>query len=490
MESTSNAVAGWIIEESFQTDMNGLNTLPSAFETNPNAPLGRNESFSSGKPPPPGVKYRVEYLHSYSNKIVHSAHTDVLNYSPEGDADSVHKIFDIVTTFRTTDAEFGKPEESEGRKAPRITDTRKAVDMHIHSPAIIHTLRSVVDYYPGQDLLGETLVIPAPYAILVHHEKELNEFKERCSPSNQTQSSSCPKEQHAYQDLKILQDFLEETIMPAVRVERARNERGLETYNMMWLRMKPGATILLSLAGCRKESQRGAIISSLGGGTLGFGSSAWSVTYWTLDYNGTFIGTSTDSFLVRKFEGERSTNHDPALDVVEDSAFNEPMDSFITDLVERGKTFYNLLSKKCQYYKGTTFDFPYHQVSFDSSNPTYFFRYQEIGRHYSLFDLQIDGLVMVDIKGYYLDVDSELDNQTKPFVTQLPLERSWISDCSCNVCMQKKEQNAQQEKQLVAFEHYHGIYPEHLDNLTPHQYLLLPPKLWGFVFKRRSWGKQ
>jgi hypothetical protein len=239
-----------------------------------------------------------------------------------------------------------------------VTDTRRKVDMHIHSPSIIHALRSVVKYYPGQNLMGETVVIPAPYAILVHHEKELNEYKERCHPSL-LKEPIFPKEKNAYKEIKILQEFLKQTIMSEVELERERNQKGLETFDMLWLGRKPGATFKFRPSDDLSAWVVG-VIEYVNGGTIGFGGASWNFGYWCLDYNGNFIGTFKRNFMIERFEGEQNVNF---VHILEASAFEEPLHESVKELVQQGEKCFNLLSKQCQYYKGTTFDFPHHQVS-------------------------------------------------------------------------------------------------------------------------------
>lgn len=306
--------------------------------------------------PPTGVKYRVEYRNLYTGRVVHSTNVEKLDFEPVnvGTGD----IFDIVTSFSTLEEEFQsnkEPTVEDVRKAPRVVDTRKKISMHIHSPTLIHALRSVVKYYPGQPLLGESIIIPQPYSILVHHEKELREYGERCHPSKQM-DPVCPKEKTAYHEIKKLLDFLDQTVMPAVRLERDRNERGLETFDMLWLRLKPGTTTKSQDAGSTYEY--GSVIEFVGGG--GGWAQAWDVGYWTLDYNGTYLGTSKRIATIDRFEGEREITDSY---VMEDSAFEDPVHESVENLVEQGKKFFDLLSKKCQYYQGTTFEFPYSRVS-------------------------------------------------------------------------------------------------------------------------------
>lgn len=317
-----------------------------------------NQLFTSCGPPPEGVRYRVEYRHGSSGKVIHSIQTDKLNFEPIDTSEifDTNKIFDIVTTLSTPDKEFKLNQESkepDTRATPRLTDTRKKVEIRIHSPGIIHALRSIVKYYPGQNLLGEVIVIHEPFAILVHYEKELNEYKERCRPSGQTHTV-CPKERGAYHEINILQGFLEHAIMPAVITERERNKEGMETFDMMWLRLKPGATIKFR---DRTRSWNTGVIESVKLANSG----AWDIGCWSMDYQGTYLGQNKHHFGIDRFEGEQEKTHNYIL-VIDDLAFEEPLAESVKDFVERGEKFYNLLSTKCQYYNGTTFKPPNHKV--------------------------------------------------------------------------------------------------------------------------------
>jgi hypothetical protein len=324
--------------------------------------------FSNGLPPPQGVKYRVEYLHAATEKIVHSVHTDRLDY----ELVYAHgTVFDIVTTFLTPESGFKTDttsfsqngpqgvEQPLKRVAPIVTDTRRKIDMHIHSQAVIHALRSVVRYYPGQSLMGETVVIPAPYMILVHHEKELNEYKERCHPSN-LKGPICPRERDAFHDISLVQDFLEQRIMPKVRLERERNLKGLETYDMMWVRRKPGSSMRYKTTD--SSEWRTGVVQSLQDGIQGFGGGAWHVMHWCLEYNGSWIGTTSTTISYEIFEGEKDSE---GVEILDDTEFEEPLGESVKELVEEGTKCFRLLQKTCQYYKGKTYDLPNNQV-FDS----------------------------------------------------------------------------------------------------------------------------
>jgi hypothetical protein len=95
---------------------------------------------------------------------------------------------------------------------------------------------------------------------------------------------------------------------------------------------------------------------------------------------------------------------------------------------------------------------------------------------------------MIDMKKYYSDVDSKLKIPTRPVVTQFQPVRPWVTDCSCVVCRRRKDESTQLDQTLESFGDYHGIYPENWKGLEPRKLFLLPQKLWGFVFKTRTWG--
>ncbi|KAH6676509.1 ATPase [Halenospora varia] len=342
------------------------------------------------------------------------------------------------------------------RIAPLVTDTRRKVEMHVHSAAVIHALRSVVKYYPGQSLMGETVVITAPYAILVHHEKELNEYRERCHP-DRLPDVVCPREKNAYSEIKLVQDFLEQTIMPKVRLERERNARGLQTFDMLWLQHRPGSTITYTTTDSAELTN--GVVESISGGNLDFGKTSWLISSWYLDYDGHHIGMVNRVVNVLRFEGERIST----TKVIDMSAFDTPLDESVKSVVERGAKCYSLLSKTCQYYKGSTAQFPYHHI---------------------------DGLVMVDMKKYYSDVDSKRGSpSTKPNPSWRQPDQAWVTDCLCPICTKRKEEATSAKPSFEIFAKYHGIIPERHKTLDAHQFFLLPDKLWAFIFKTRTWER-
>jgi hypothetical protein len=304
----------------------------------------------------PGVKYRVEWRDSKTREVVHKIHTNI-PYESEGNSGG--KILEIVTTFTTSENASRVVRSGDGAdETPIATSDKGLVSMHIYSKAIINALRSVVEYYPSQDLLAEPLIINYPYAILVHHQEELARFRTNCNPDKDPHQL-CMRERDVYDHLGILDEFLEESIMPAVRAERARYARGTYTYDMYWLMVKPGNFWRTSYLGTL-DIERGFVIESVSNGTFNNEGLPWQVTSWYLDYNSQYVGRARKTSNLEKFDGE-SKKGIKKMDISFDEA---SMDVPTKKLIARGEKFFELLEGKCQSYRGKTLGFPHRQVSF------------------------------------------------------------------------------------------------------------------------------
>lgn len=302
------------------------------------------------------VEYFVRYRNVTTKELVYEYQTDGVVVESELERDSGsknQKIFDIVTVFHTQE----KPEPGAARKPSPVKSTG-TVSMHIKSPAIINALRAVVEYYPSQDLFGDTVIIPAPYAVLVHHRKELSEFREKTSHAEQS-DEICFREKEASRHIQTLLDFLEKNIMAEVREEEERNARGFETFKMAWVAMKPGTTYRFVYTG-KLGVEVGAVIHTMSGGSFQDPAVPWLLRYWTWDFNGSFLGQRFGEAVAQKWDGERNINYF----IPEKSVFEDPSNAekISRELIARGEKFYSLLTKRCHYYKGTTVDFPYHKV--------------------------------------------------------------------------------------------------------------------------------
>ncbi|KAF2258988.1 P-loop containing nucleoside triphosphate hydrolase protein [Lojkania enalia] len=400
-----------------------------------NSPAAQ-KSQSNGR-----VKFRVEYVETSTGTVIHSSETKGLSYEDESLRWNEQVVFEIVTTIRTD--QKSKPEGFEF-KHPAAANI-SSVSMQILSGSVIHALRSVVKYYPGQDLSSDIVKIPAPYAILVHHYDELMEYATRLKPDDHKEF--CCREKDAYEHICVLKAFLDEQIMPVVEEERARNERGYSTFDMLWVAFKPGTPI----QGARAEDDEpyAGIMHSITGGSFQIPAVSWTFNYWTLAYDGSLVDRTRGYSTLGKFIGEEKRTIFPV------DLKKSPREEGVEKLIAQGKLYWSLLRKQCRYFRGRTQQFPHNEV---------------------------DGLVMVDMDAYY-----EAFPQSRPMHMDSTVDtRTWISDCTCSVCNQRQDAKLN-NPETVLFEDYQDLAPKVRDDLEEDQYLLLPGRIYAFVFGTRTW---
>lgn len=261
--------------------------------------------------------------------------------------------FDVVTIFKIPEPDSSKSEASNG--PPGRPHSSPSYLLRIRSPAVIHALQSVVQYYPGQDLTSYPILVSWPYPILVHHYDELREFSEECARKDP--SDRCIREECAREHIGLLLDFLDKTVMEKVNEEKERNKRRFRTFEWAWVVWKPGTTVLWT---SRDEAGiwRGSVVHSVTGGTFQSPPSAWEIRRWQLTYDGTYLGRHLSVIEDVKYDGESDMTDGER--IVTDGDF---MDEIVTKNIKYGETYWKLLQKQCKCYKGRTTDFPYNEVS-------------------------------------------------------------------------------------------------------------------------------
>ena len=90
---------------------------------------------------------------------------------------------------------------------------------------------------------------------------------------------------------------------------------------------------------------------------------------------------------------------------------------------------------------------------------------------------------MIDMDSYYEQSPGKLP------VTMTLVEdsRAWISDCTCRVCNNRRK-NDMSSKTSGIWDDYEYLAPKTCDDLTDHQYLLLPKTISAYIFRTRTWG--
>ncbi|RYP71351.1 hypothetical protein DL771_004839 [Monosporascus sp. 5C6A] len=250
------------------------------------------------------IRYSIEWQDPHG--VFKSRH-EVSEHDAEQDIGDTSRnslpAFERVSVFRTkhdveTNAEKGKTEE----KALSLTGATPTYYLRIYSVAIIHALRSVVRYYPEQDLSGDVIEIDWPYPVLVHHYDELRSFRKACA--NKEPSEACVRERHLDKPLELLLGFLDKEVMDSVNAEKERNMRGYTTFDYLWVSHKPGTTIMYERSG--ELGWEAGIVYSMSGGIFTQPRRVWTVYLWSMEHDGSTLRRVRGSVDYKRFDGEES----------------------------------------------------------------------------------------------------------------------------------------------------------------------------------------
>ncbi|TLD11882.1 hypothetical protein PspLS_11309 [Pyricularia sp. CBS 133598] len=418
----------------------------------------------------PRIGYVTEYRWRQTNQLISSHDTK----SPPA---RIHKndrpAFEVVQTFKR-DHQRQPVGGSTGLSLDDIIDdtfTPSSHSVRIMSSELRNAIQNVVRYYPDQDLGGDAIEIQEPYMILVHHYDELREFARRCEENkNQEGTLICEREVNAPAHIRLLLDFLDNTIMTEIHAEKERNSRGLYTWQWAWLRYKPGSMVFQEFVGSggRVESPVGTswgaqIVHSVRGGTLTSPPGDWVFVKWRLELgHGPAITRVLSTLHCEKFDGEMPTttnNFFPDInDMTEEQIMADPIGG---RMLAAGRAYWSLLVKSCMQYNGPMATFPYNIVK---------------------------GSVMTDIEAY---IETQPFNPPDRVVGDI---REWISDCSCSVCRTGKSLRLEYGFGPADFE---GLdlsdrFPTDNEVETTVDllaYLLLPEEIPAYVFRTRTWEK-
>ncbi|MCJ1458204.1 hypothetical protein MMC28_008575 [Mycoblastus sanguinarius] len=157
--------------------------------------------FDMIEEPPPPITYKLEYLDQKSN-VIFTKESKERNIVQSSLGASEKSVLEVITKVRTAGSYDDGVVDSEPGSILKIEDT----SLKINSPAFVTALQSVIEYYPGQPFLEDTITVPEPYSVLVHHETQLREYRDQYSPSNVVPGDKlCERERDTYQHLGILQ---------------------------------------------------------------------------------------------------------------------------------------------------------------------------------------------------------------------------------------------------------------------------------------------
>jgi hypothetical protein len=327
------------------------------------------------------------------------------------------------------------------------------------------------------------LTIDEPYQILVHHRKDLEEYKT-------THPASHPEEyiKEANEHIDILLKFLDKTLGPQLKLEEERHKRDppVCTYEHIWFLFKPGEDVYWHLPNtatprrpmvvCKVDARDGR----------------YDITSWNLRFDGLRITPRSWSTSVMPFDGEKPIDSLPIYPIKyhkEDPDMYDGM-TLKEHLTKLGKLYWKL-SKDSQSYMDYN------------------------GKILAGDDKHINGRVIIDVAAWkrfskLAPPPSQQANLPPPVnqrlppgqqqpgppgrrgqspqLPQLPDFMSTSSACSCIYCRNIPNRKRKGDD---PFKEYQSLDPK--DETAPqpsdHIFFVCTRTVEGYILSERKWGK-
>jgi hypothetical protein len=306
----------------------GQNLSPLKHKTPPDI---ESEGGKAPDKPAPDVIYKVQFLEEGGGESVIATKPldEPFDAEAMGKGEKMQKksVIEVTTMLQISvprHTYLGPNIDLTGGEISRILNSLEftwsvqKTKLTIWSPALIQTLNKIVSHYPDVSLVGNSITLEGPYALLAHHMGELEAYKKTFhgidQKDNNTRSHSkddtsqpgmCNEE--TYKHIEILQKFLEVAYKDKIRKEEARYAKnpGFATFPMLWLLLKPGATVYHQING---EFAAFVIHSVKVDGSILESAEKlrpYAVKLWYLDFDGRFLGRCATTVDIYPFDGER-----------------------------------------------------------------------------------------------------------------------------------------------------------------------------------------
>ncbi|KAJ8127276.1 hypothetical protein O1611_g6359 [Lasiodiplodia mahajangana] len=222
----------------------------------------------------------------------------VLELRQANQEDDANLVLEIVTVVDTSNSDVTGTSANEF--STHYVANSKDTYMIVHSKALSEMIRDAVEYYPGQNLAGTTLVLREPYACLMHHMSDLEYL---------AYSEKDPiKLEHIQVLLGFLRPRYQQQYVPAK--ERYLSTQPTVRFEDLWVAMKPGvpayAEFNRGITGCVVGCVIGEVIrlppkpsQDLPG--------RWSIDFWFLQVHwpSDEIGCTRHTITITLFDGEK-----------------------------------------------------------------------------------------------------------------------------------------------------------------------------------------
>lgn len=177
-----------------------------------------------------------------------------------------------------------------------VKNEYKGTTLTIYSPQLLAALKAVIKYYPGECLdFDKKFAIEDPFMMLVHHRKELTEYRE--STDDDT----------AKMHIRLLMTYLDKEMgEKALEIQKLLNA-GQITFPLLWLIFKPGELVYTQLY----KHERILRLCKTGYGQHPVKGKYFDVDCSFTSYDGVAVGKSNQP--IRIWHGESFMQYAPSL---------------------------------------------------------------------------------------------------------------------------------------------------------------------------------
>jgi hypothetical protein len=187
--------------------------------------------------------------------------------------------------------------------------------IRILSPQIQEVLRKIVQYYPGHDLQGKELLFKEPYRVLVHYYVDLRQVAtayfsrgRTVQFGNKAEGSlitvHCDETTHNHLNILLESPTFKGHYEGLIEPELCNYEKGLASYDMLWLLFKPGETVFAQV----RKNLAGFVVLAADHTPDPYGISPldkWTIHVWNLAYTGQRLTRQAHDFTIERYDGLR-----------------------------------------------------------------------------------------------------------------------------------------------------------------------------------------
>lgn len=493
----------------------------------------------------PEIVYKVKFLDEYNDVLSVQNWHEQLDLERErkampttpGSAKPIVEVISIVTTDLTSDDDDFSWNDREQVIRNVIKNATVVADyggreIVLNSRPVLVALRRIITYYPGLQLVGQSLKLEQPYCVYYHHMEDIESYLRTWAGASGHETrpphpvekrpgfTPCNEETHHH--LSMLSHVMKKQETHALVTEeltRYKSSPPVATYQMLWLLLKPGTTVYANIRG----NMSAYVVSSVSfDATIEKPPEKYRVNLWYLDFDGVKVGRCRCHMSVVPFDGEREINH---LDIIPSSYYDkEDGGELRRSLEARGKRYLSLLSGAQVDYDGESLG---NQRRLVRSKPNIMVKHDSLLFHTKTLVIQVQGRVIIDPSTYHTYApSSKYDEDYRPdlrppvvgkindaIVTtrtadsrRYRRELAYInssdsSDSEAEYLRNPYGARYSRLKSVGPWAAYDNIIPkeakledppneEETEEIRAHRYLLCPREVIGFELVSRRWGKK